>query len=190
MGEDERFPNGFTIAAEKCPNRRGGEEIVIRFMGRLVTFEQMLDELQPPAVQAIWISGGYKKPWIDEATAARLTGLKLVIVQDLFPSPLADIATYVLPGAAFPERDGSYVNRDDHLQSVRWAIRPPAGVRPEGGLLWELLGHPGLYDARVVLDKLAAQIGYFHVARGPIPDIGVNLKVNLLAETSDAAESA
>ena len=65
------------------------------------------------------------------------------MVQDLFPSPLSERATYVLPGAAFAERDGSYVNRADRLQSVRWAIRPPAGVRPEGSLFWELLGPQG-----------------------------------------------
>jgi predicted molibdopterin-dependent oxidoreductase YjgC len=104
-----------------------------------------------------------------------------VILQDLFPSPLADRATYVLPAAAFPERDGSYVNRQERLQSVRWAIRPPRGVRSEGSLLWELLGREGLYNARQVLSELAAEIGHFHVAGGPIPDVGVDLMVNLLA---------
>jgi predicted molibdopterin-dependent oxidoreductase YjgC len=157
------------------------EEIAVRFMGRLLTWEGLLDQLEPAGLRGIWISGGYKGPWIDEATAARLAGLELVILQDLFPSPLSDRATYLLPAAAFPERDGSYVNRDDHLQSVRWAIRPPAGVRPEGSLLWELLGSPGLYDARAVLSEVAARIGFFHVAGGPIPEVGVNLKLNLLA---------
>jgi NADH-quinone oxidoreductase subunit G len=189
-GHEERFPSGFTIAAEKCPNRRGVEEIVVREMGRLLTFEGLLGELEPAGVRGIWISGGYKKDWIDEPTAVRLAGLELVVVQDLFPSPLADRATYVLPASAFPERDGSYVNRDDHLQSVRWAIRPPAGVRPEGSLFWELLGRSGLYDARAVLSELAAEIGYFHVAGGPIPEVGVNLKVNLLAGAMPGHPSA
>ena len=49
----------------------------------------------------------------------------------------------MLPGAAYAERDGSYVNRADRLQSVAWAIRPPVGVRTEGSLLWELLGPAG-----------------------------------------------
>jgi NADH-quinone oxidoreductase subunit G len=187
VGKGERFPSGFTIAAEKCPNRRGVEEIVVRHMGRLLAFEGLLDELEPAGVRGIWISGGYKKGWIDEPTAMRLAGLELVVVQDLFPSPLSDRATYLLPASSFPERDGSYVNRHDHLQSVGWAIRPPAGVRPEGSLLWDLLGRSGLYDARAVLSELAAEIGYFHVAGGPIPDVGVNLKVNLLAESTGAA---
>ena len=27
-GEDEQFPSGFTIRAEKCPNRRGVEAVI------------------------------------------------------------------------------------------------------------------------------------------------------------------
>jgi NADH-quinone oxidoreductase subunit G len=181
VGQDERFPGSFTIAAEKCPNRRGVEAIVQHFMGRVVTWDEFLGESPTSAIRGLWVSGGYKRPWIDESTAARLAGLDLLIVQDLFGSPLSDRADYVLPAAAFPERDGTYVNRHDHLQLVRWAIRPPRGVRTEGSLLWELLGRPGLYNAREALSEVAAEIGYFHVALGPIPDVGVNLKVNLLA---------
>ena len=66
VGEDERFPSGFTIAAEKCPNRRGVEEIVVRRMGRMLTVDGLLEELEPAGVRGIWISGGYKKAWIDE----------------------------------------------------------------------------------------------------------------------------
>ena len=89
------------------------------------------------------------------------------MVQDLFPSPLSDRATYLLPGAAYAERDGSYVNRADRLQSVRWAIRPPAGVRPEGSVYWELLGRKGLYNSRAVLEEVAREILYFSAVIGP-----------------------
>jgi predicted molibdopterin-dependent oxidoreductase YjgC len=164
------------------------EAVVSHFMGRAATWDRLLDELPASGVRGLWVSGGYKRPRIDEATAAQLAGLDLLVVQDLFPSPLAVRADYVLPAAAFPERDGSYVNRHDHLQSVRWAIRPPRGVRPEGSLFWELLARAGLYHARQVLSEVAAEIGYFHVAGGPVPDDGVNLKVNLLAQ--EAVESA
>jgi predicted molibdopterin-dependent oxidoreductase YjgC len=89
----------------------------------------------------------------------------------------------VLPGAAFAERDGSYVNRGDRLQSVPWAVRPPAGVRPEGPLFWEMLSKEGLYDARAVLAEVAAEILCFSAAAGgEVPEVGIDLKVNLLAE--------
>ncbi|NUQ62445.1 MAG: (2Fe-2S)-binding protein [Pirellulales bacterium] len=184
IGEDERFPNGFTVSAEKCPNRRGVEEIIARFQsGRITTFDAFPSQLKGGRIGGVWFSGGYKKEnWIEDEKVRSLTALKLLVVQDLFPSAVSALATYELPGAAFAERDGSYVNRNDHLQSVRWAVRPPYGVRPEGTLYWEMLGRPGLYNARAVLNELAAEIPYFHVAGGPVPDVGVNLKVNLLAE--------
>ena len=182
VGTDERFPSGFTIAAEKCPNRRGAEAVIARFAGKVTPFDEFLSQLKRGEMGGIWVSGGYRADWISPSAADRLAAAGLVILQDLFPSPLSERANYVLPGAAFPERDGSYVNRDDHLQSMRWAIRPPRGVRPEGSLLWELCGYQGLYQSRQILSEVAAEVGYFHAAGGEIPDVGVNLKVNLLAE--------
>ncbi|MGQ9575266.1 MAG: 2Fe-2S iron-sulfur cluster-binding protein [Thermoguttaceae bacterium] len=181
-GQDERFPGGFTISAEKCPNRRGVEEVVAHFAGRLMDLEELIERIGQRPVRALWITGGYKSDWIDPQTAAALAAVELLVVQDLFPSAVSERAGYLLPAAAFAERDGSYVSRAAQLQSVRRAIRPPAGVWPEGDLFWALLGRPGLYDARAVLTELAAEIIYFHVARGPIPELGINLKINLLAQ--------
>jgi len=181
VGEDERFPGGFTIAAEKAPNRRGVEEVVAHFMRRVPTLDDVLAEADGGNVRGLWVAGAYRKPWIDQPTAGRLGKLGLVIVQDLFESPLSELAVYVLPATAFAERDGSYVNRHDHLQSVRRAIRPPAGVRSEGSLLWELSGRQGLYDAPAVLAELATEISYFRAAARGVPEGGVQLKINLLA---------
>jgi NADH-quinone oxidoreductase subunit G len=181
VGEDERFHNGFTIRAEKCPNRRGVEEIVAHFMGRVATHEDLLAEIATGGLRGVWVSGGYKAPWIDADTAARFDGLEILVVQDMFSSPLWEMATYQLPGAAFAEREGSYVNHADRLQTAQWAIRPPAGVRVEAGIYWRLLGQPGLYKARRVLDEVADTIRYFSVASRPVSPIGVDLKANLLA---------
>jgi NADH-quinone oxidoreductase subunit G len=182
VGEDQKFPTGFTIRAEKCPNRRGVEEIIARLSGRVTRFEEFLPALDRGAVRGCWVSGGYKSDWIDEATAARFQRLDLLVVQDLFPSPLSARADYELPGAAFAEREGCYVNFADRIQAVGRAIRPPSGVRSEGSLYWELLGRPGLYDARAVLDEISREILYFAAAAGPLPAVGIDLKVNLLAQ--------
>ena len=181
VGEDETFKNGFTIRAEKCPNRRGVEEIVAHFMGRVATLDDLLSAIESGEVDAAWISGGYKHDWIDEATAARLEGLDFLVVQDMFDSPLWRRADYQLPGAAFAEREGSYVNHADRLQSVVWAVRPPAGVHVEGGVYWQLLSMPGMYRARKALSELAAEVIYFAAAAGLVPAVGIDLKVNLLA---------
>jgi NADH-quinone oxidoreductase subunit G len=185
-GEDERFKNGFVIRAEKCPNRRGVEKVIQHFTGGVMTFPEFLNELDQGQIGGVWVTGGYPQPWIDEATAQRFpVGLRQLVVQDLFDSPLWGRATYQIPGGAFPERDGSYVNHADRLQSARWAIRPPAGVWVEGQLYARLLEMPGLYNARRVLSEVAATIPYFSVAGGEVPEHGVDLKINQLA--ADAA---
>ena len=180
-GEDERFPGGFTIRAEKCPNRRGVEAVIAHFARRVTAFDDFLPQLDSGAVQGVWVAGGYKRDWIDDATSARFERLKLLVVQDLFPSPLSERATFLLPGPAYAERDGSYVNHADRLQSAAWAIRPPLGVRTDGSLLWELLGRKGLYNSRAVLEEIAREILYFSAAVRPVPETGVSLRENLIA---------
>ncbi len=212
VGEDQHFP-GFTIAAEKAPNRRGVEEVIAFFMKKVTRFEDFVAQLGGNAYKGVWVSGGYKLPegsnvsgtlrvpspsgtqsvpntlgtWIDAATAKKFEQIPLLIVQDLFPSPLSEKAHYELPSAAFAERDGSYVNRTDRIQSARMAIRPPWGVRAEGSLFWQMLGRKGLYQARAVLDDLSREIPYFAAAKGPIPPTGLDLKVNMLAGGKSSA---
>jgi NADH-quinone oxidoreductase subunit G len=179
-GDDESFPTGFTIRAEKCPNRRGVEKIVARMGGSLVTWDEFVQQVADENFGAVWITGGYKTDWNDEATAESFASVPLLIVQDMFASPLWNRATYQLPAAAFAERDGSYVNHADRLQSFKWAVRPPAGVKVEGHLYWQLLGMHGLYNARKVLDEVSREIAYFAPATSPVPEVGVDLKVAML----------
>jgi NADH-quinone oxidoreductase subunit G len=186
-GQDETFKNGFTIRAEKCPNRRGVEEIVSHFMGRIATFEELIAAVEAGEIRGAWISGGYKHNWIDHESAERLATAECLVVQDLFESPLMERASYRLPGSAFAEREGSYVNFADRLQSVEWAVRPPVGVRIEAGVYWELLGMPGLFKARRALDELASYVPFFLPAADPVDPLGVDLKAEAPAEAAAAS---
>jgi NADH-quinone oxidoreductase subunit G len=182
-GEDERFQNGFTIHAEKCPNRRGVEAVLKHFAGNVTTFDDFVASLPNSDVKAAWVSGGYKTDWNTAETAAAFAGLDVLVVQDMFSSPLMEQATHQLPGAGFAERDGSYVNFQDRLQSVRWAIRPPAGAWVDGQIFWQMLGKPGLFNSRAVLSEVAAEILFFEAAGAEVPETGVDLRAKLLAET-------
>lgn len=185
-GTDESFKNGFTIRAEKCPNRRGVEEVLRHFQSTATgngsaatrTVPQAADvaaAVQRGDVGGLWVAGGYKTDWLDQSLAESLAAAPLLIVQDLFPSPLSQWATYCLPGASFAERAGSYVNFQGRLQTAEWAIRPPAGVRTEGSLFWQLLKRPGLYQQAAVLAEAAQAIGYFASARDGAGALGVEL---------------
>ncbi|HEV3004148.1 MAG TPA: 2Fe-2S iron-sulfur cluster-binding protein [Pirellulales bacterium] len=181
LGGDERFKSGFTIRAEKCPNHRGVEAVIRHFAGGCTSFDEFLIQCESGAIGGAWITGGYPQPAFDEAAARRLKSVKTLVVQDLWATPVWQQATFQVPGATFAEKDGSYVNHADRLQSFKWSIRPPAGAWAEGQLYWRLLGRHGLYSARKALDELAAEITYFEVASGQIPDTGIDLKLNQLA---------
>jgi len=180
-GSDEKFPNGFTIRAEKCPNRKGLEAIVSRLGGGLLNWGDFLGRVESESFGAVWLTGGYKTEWNDAAAAEKFAGVKTLIVQDCFLSSLWERAEYQVPGATFAEREGSYVNAKDRLQSFRWAIRPPAGVRTEGQLYWQLLKRPGLHKASDVLREVATEIAYFSAVLNGVPEVGVDLKVNMIA---------
>jgi NADH-quinone oxidoreductase subunit G len=191
-GSDESFPNGFTIRAEKCPNRKGVEAIFSRFGGGAVNWNAFLENRDE--FGAVWFAGdtqpqlGYQSPeFIDSLVKYRLQQVKTLVVQECFPSDLWHSATYQVPGATFAEREGSYVSANHRLQSFRWAIRPPAGVRTEGQLYWQLLKRPGLYNARDVLAEVAREIGYFSAAAGGVPEHGIDLRVNQLAASDQLA---
>ncbi|MBX7071789.1 MAG: 2Fe-2S iron-sulfur cluster binding domain-containing protein [Pirellulales bacterium] len=186
VGDDERFKSGFTIRAEKAPNRRGVEEVIRHFAGDVLGWEDFTQSLAKEKFGAVWVTGGYPSAWIDDKTAARFAGVGLLIVQDMFDSPLWQRATLRLPGGAFAEREGSYVNYADRLQFAQWAVRPPAGARVEGSVYWQLLELGGLYKSRRVLDEIAATIPFFAAAAQGVPETGVDLKAAATPSTEAA----
>ncbi len=179
-GEDESFANGFTIHAEKCPNRRG-VQMVLDSCGDWLSWDELLEVNAESPRGALWILGGYPAAWSDASIIDKLPSDQPVILHDLFPSDVSQRAQMVIPEAAFAERDGSFVNVHDRLQSFGFAIRPPAGVVPAGRLLWALSGRQGLYNAKLVLQDAAREIVLLSNAVGEVPATGVDLRGNLLA---------
>ena len=196
VGNDETFPGGFTIRAEKCPNRRGVEEVLAVYGAGGHGWDDLLAQVASGTVAAAWITAAYPPPagdaadrhradravsWIDEATAATFARLQTLVVQDLFESPLSALATWRLPAAGFAERAGTWINVAHHAQTFRQAIRPPAGVWPEGRLFWNMLGRRGLYDPVAVRRQLAESSANFAALAGDVPATGVDLRVRQLA---------
>jgi formate dehydrogenase major subunit len=75
----------------------------------------------------------------------RLGGLEFLVVQDLFYTKTAELADVVLPAAsgAF-ESEGTVTSSERRVQRVRRTVPPPAGVRDDLEILFDLarrLGH-------------------------------------------------
>ena len=180
-GADESFPGGFTIRGEKCPNRRGVDQVLALFGAAGRSWEDLVAHVSAGQADAAWITGGYPAAWIDAAEAATFAGLRSLVVQDLFDSPLTAHATWRLPAAGFAERSGTWINVAHRAQCFAAAIRPPAGVWPEGRLFWNMLGRRGLYDPPSVRRQIVESSAAFAALAGEVPAVGVDLRVHQLA---------
>ncbi len=174
VGEDDRYPKDrrgrpveptkFTIRSEKCPNRRGVETVLKHFAAKVTPFEDVV--ANAGSFKAMWITAGYPRgtgyplktsPFTQQHGEA-LVKCGLVVLQDLLDSPLAAIANYLLPSAAWAEKDGTFVNHAGLAQSMAKATQPPGEARSEGHVFAELLGRKGLFRSGDLRPEIAAAI--------------------------------
>jgi NADH-quinone oxidoreductase subunit G len=200
-GEDDRYPKDrkgqppapeqtkFTIRAEKCPNRRGVEEVLRHFQGEVIDFDELLRWADAGKLQAVYLAAGYPPPrpsplggegkgeaaWISNDQAGRLKQAALVVLHDLLPSPATDVAHYVLPAASFAEKDGTFVNHAGLAQAIHRAVRPPGEVRTDGQVFLDLLERRGLIHAPSLRGELAKEVAYFAELPAELGEFGVRL---------------
>ena len=187
VGADEQFPQDrkgnpvgavkFTIRAEKCPNRRGVEEILQHFHGEVLGFNRLLADAKD--LKALYLTAAYSPrlgPWLTEEQTRTLAQVPLLVVQDLAPTPISEAARFVIPAATFAEKDGCYVNHANLAQQLHWAVRPGSIGRTDGQVLLDLLERRGLIQAAAVRQELAREAPYFApLAVGDLGEYGVKL---------------
>lgn len=168
----------FTIHAEKCPNRRGVEEVLGHFHGEVIPFDAITARIREREFQAGYITSGAIEPCFSEDDARCLrAGLEYLIVQDVHVTPLAEVADAVLASATFAEKAGCYVNFAGRIQYSEAALPPRDGSLPDLDILAILANRgPGPLRSATVLAEVAATIPAFSVvAEGRVPAFGVVL---------------
>jgi NADH-quinone oxidoreductase subunit G len=174
VGEDDAYPKDrqgrpiqpvkFTIHAEKCPNRRGVEEVLRHFQGEVVGFDSVVRQAGAGKLQAVYVAACYPpRPggWISEEQAASLAKSPLFIVQDILPSPASQHAGFVVPGSAWAEKDGTFVNHGGLAQAVHWAVTPTGECRSDGQIFLDLMERRGLIHVPSLRQELARDAPYF-----------------------------
>jgi len=188
VGADEQFPQDrkgnpvgpvrFTIRAEKCPNRRGVEEILKHFQGEVLAFDRLLADAAN--VQALFLTAAYSPrlgPWLSEEQTQALAKVPLLVLQDLAPSPISQAARFVLPAATFAEKDGCYVNHANLAQQLHWAVRPGSMGRTDGQIFLDLLARRGLIQAKAIRQELAREVPFFAALAGDLGEHGLKLSL-------------
>jgi len=82
-------------------------------------------------------------------------------VQDIFPTETTAYADVILPGVAFAEKNGTFVNSDRRVSRVRKAVDPPGSARQDWKIIWEVaqrMSYPmkPYADETEIFDEIAA----------------------------------
>ena len=186
VGVDDHYPKSrgsvaskvkFTIRNEKCPNKKGIEQVIRHFEGDVVLVADYLNKNTP---EALFIAAGYQGDevsWFDNNLLGLFKKIKLLITQDLFPSALTDASKYIIPSAAFSEKEGTFVNYAGLAQELHWACVPLKQVRTDGQVYLDLLERKGLLQATSIREEIAKSIPYFsRLAGGKLGSNGIHLE--------------
>ena len=68
-----------------------------------------------------------------------LSKLSLLIVSDVVSTATTPIAHYLLPGCAYAEKRGTFINAKGRVQKFMKAVEAPGDARPEWEFLHELV---------------------------------------------------
>src|SRR5207253_3416922 len=105
-----------------------------------------------------------------------LQKVPFAVVQDLLPSPATAQASYILPAAAFSEKDGTFVNHAGLAQAIHRSTQPPRSFRTDGQVFLDLLERRGLVHAPTLRAELAREVPAFaSLAEGDLGEYGVFL---------------
>jgi formate dehydrogenase major subunit len=102
-----------------------------------LTIPEMMAGLMNGSVKAVYILG--ENPMVSDPDTHHvekaLKAAELVIVQDIFRTPTAELAHVVLPGVSFAEKDGTFSNTERRVLKVRQAVAPVGEARHD----WQII---------------------------------------------------
>jgi formate dehydrogenase alpha subunit len=97
-----------------------------------------------------------------------LSALDFMVVQDMFMTETAKLATVVLPATSFAEKEGTTTNFEGRVQTLRAALKPPGESLPDWKIITHLsnkMGYSMPYSsAKQVMQELAELTPLYHVS--------------------------
>ena len=177
-GEEHKFPQ-FTIEADKNPNTAGARTILGSANGNVVLEGDALWEKVSGAKVVYLVNGAPERP-LEDAEKAALESVDFLIVQDILPSEVTQLADVVLPGTTFAEKDGTFTNSTGWVQRIRKVIDPPGEARLDWEITQQLAKQLGsdfnYHFAGEVAISIAENVpGYQDATHQKIGDAGIKL---------------
>jgi formate dehydrogenase major subunit len=94
-----------------------------------------------------------------------LDKLELFVVQELFMTETAKLATVILPGASFLEKSGTFTNGERRIQRVNKVVEPIEGTKCDGQIIVDMMNRMGYaqadYEPESMLEEIAQIVPFF-----------------------------
>jgi NADH-quinone oxidoreductase subunit G len=137
--------DGFLIKADKNPNTLGATLLDLAGAAAPLAAHMVDDALQG-RLDALWVFGHDLTAMCGEDAVERLSrALGLFVFSGTNGNPTAARAHWVLPTAAYLEKDGTFVNGDGRVQRIGRVLPPVPDAMEDWRLLLEIgrrLNHP------------------------------------------------
>ena len=141
---------------------------------------QMYDAALTDKLKAMWVIGedmAQTDPNTQHVVNA-ISKLELFVVQELFMTETAKLATVVLPGASFLEKSGTFTNGERRIQKVQKVVEPLVGTKPDGQILVDIMNKMGYsqadYNPDTLLQEISGIVPFFEGVKWK--ELGVNGK--------------
>ncbi len=163
-GERRTFPGGFVIENDRTPNRAGGS-ILFGAASADAGLEAVVSAARSGQLKGLIVLNGIPDFTFPPALLDAAGKLEFLAVIDILSSPLSELAHVVLPGAAWAEKEGVWVNVDRRAQRIRRAVAPPGAAAPEIEALQNALVDLGararVLSAEGVFREVAKEVAEF-----------------------------
>ena len=140
------YSDDFLIKADKNPNTLGARLLGLSGPGTPDTDSIVTDALQG-RIEALWVFGHDltrprdEDPINDEKLRELSRKLRLFVFSGTNENPMASWAHWVLPTAAYVEKDGTFVNCHGRVQRVGRAFPPLSDSREDWKILQDIARH-------------------------------------------------
>ena len=177
-GEEHKFPQ-FTIEADKNPNTAGARTILGSANGNIVLEGDALWE-KVASAKVVYIVSGVPERALEDAERDALEKVDFLVVQDILPSAVTELADVVLPGTTFAEKDGTFTNSTGWVQRIRKTIDPPGEAQVDWQITQQLAkrlgGEIDYHFAGEIAIAIAENVaGYGDATHQNIGDAGIKL---------------
>jgi len=106
---------------------------------------EMVQKAHEGELKALYVIG--ENPMVSDPdlnhAEKSLNNLDFLVVQDIFLTETARLASVVLPATCFAEKDGTFTNSERRVQRIRKAVKPPGIAQSDDRILSEIMTRMG-----------------------------------------------